>query len=316
MEEESQLEAESQLEEESREVISLGHAIAKWRLSHRRNGPARQRMLGSVGSSYHQFITEQQETTELAASSSLPPAASRYEEEAHGLEVDSALKQLKIISHTFMLLGDCTEFASLMLDSALSDSATRVSPSGVVVGEASKEITNLVGIVGKHPSALTVQWVRQCVQEALSKDVPACEGVAHMLATFVQFHDDAGDDGASSSLSSSSPSSSSSSLSSSSCSSCSSSPESASIFAAPVFLGLSAALATLSFTESDPIIFGRGVPPLMAVIALAVRRNKGAMKRRDAAAAEWAAALAALHKAMSNFRPASILLSRITKDVI
>ena len=62
--EESQLEAESQLEEESREVI-FGHAIAKWRLSHRRNGPARQRMLGSVGSSYHQFITEQQETTEL-----------------------------------------------------------------------------------------------------------------------------------------------------------------------------------------------------------------------------------------------------------
>ena len=57
-------------------------------------------------------------------------------------------------------------------------------------------------------------------------------------------------------------------------------------FAAPVFLGLSAALATLSFTESDPIIWSR-VPPLVAVIALAVRRNKGAMKRRDAAAAEW-----------------------------
>ena len=82
MEEESQLEAESQLEEESREVFSRPHDC-EGRLSHRRNGP-RQRMLGSVGSSYHQFITEQQETTELAASSSLP-AASRYEEEAHGL---------------------------------------------------------------------------------------------------------------------------------------------------------------------------------------------------------------------------------------
>ena len=86
-------------------------------------------------------------------------------------------------------------------------------------------------------------WVQRVTVQALSTDVPACEGVAAMLARLARFRDT------------------------------SSTRSGGGIFAAPVFHGVVAALALLPGHKSDPMIFARGTPPLLAVLSLAVHEN-------------------------------------------
>ena len=93
------------------------------------------------------------------------------------------------------------------------------------------------------------------------------------------------------------------------------------IFAAPVFHGVVAALALLPGHKSDPMIFARGTPPLLAVLSLAVHENSWGTSADDsrggrgAMVAEWMAGIASLQPSFSHFRPAEVVISRLAAEI-
>lgn len=160
---------------EEREVeIALGRAIFRYREDSRRSAPARQNILADVANEYH---------TATASKACVFDENSAAFECESSIAVATALKQLEIISKTFMLLGDCTDFAHEALAnvrSASSSSSPSTPSTDIIVSSACKEIANHIHSVAAHSTsnvekdALPVSWVRRVVLQALETDIPAC----------------------------------------------------------------------------------------------------------------------------------------------